>query len=600
MIGEGPVLELTPAARIVGEPLPGPAVPRVLMLHTTLPSAGRKPGGVEIAVHRLANALVDLGVPVTVASLNEAPKDARYSHRRLFPRLPWLRDSRVGRLLALPALLNGIRLGDADVVHYHGDDWFVLRRPRATVRTLHGSALREAQWATRWQRKLVQYLIFPLERLAAMLATVSVAVGEDAASLHHTRHVVGNGVDPALFTPGGKSAVPTILYVGTWEGRKRGGWMYELFTEYIAPRHPDVELRFIADRAPPPHPRVHYERFPDDRALAQSYREAWVFALPSTYEGFGIPYLEAMSSGTAVLATPNTGASELLGNGRFGVLADDAIFGDALLRLLHDPDMRARIEAAGLERARAFAWQEVAHAYLDLYHHALRKRHGLRVAPSAGTNASDGVRRELPTARPSAQRRRFGVARGFALVTKPTLAALGDTRLHKWLERLLDGAMTLVDVGAGDGSPIVVALARSQIRQLLAFEPDLARREMIPRVLALNGLATDPRLRLSGDMVQGSDGVGTTTLDALIPRVRWPLVVRVAAGASPAAMSSANALIAQDSTRWIVGVTPATRGDMRERFEQAGYVVRSVRTGLVSHAQHWLVAWHSSDSLGGR
>lgn len=352
--------------------------PRVLMLHTTLPTPGRKPGGVEVAVHRLANALVDLGVSVTVASLNEVPSDARYAHRHLFPRFPWLRDSRVGRLLVLPVLLNGIRLDDADVVHYHGDDWFVLRRPHATVRTLHGSALREAQWATRWQRKLVQYLLFPLERLSTALATVSVAVGEDAALLHNIRHVIGNGVDPALFTPGPKSAVPMILYVGTWDGRKRGRWMYELFTQFIAPRHPDAELRFIADEPPPPHPRVRAERFPDDRAIAAAYRDAWVFALPSTYEGFGIPYLEAMASGTAVLATPNPGASELLGKGRFGVLADDGVFGDALLRLLRDPEERARIEAAGLERARAFAWPNVARAYLELYHEALRTRHSAR------------------------------------------------------------------------------------------------------------------------------------------------------------------------------------------------------------------------------
>ena len=51
-------------------------VPRVLVFHTTLPEPGRKLGGVEVAVHRLSNALVQLGVPVTVASLGPAPADA--------------------------------------------------------------------------------------------------------------------------------------------------------------------------------------------------------------------------------------------------------------------------------------------------------------------------------------------------------------------------------------------------------------------------------------------------------------------------------------------------------------------------------------------
>ena len=273
--------------------------------------------------------------------------------------------------MILPALLNFVRLGNADVVHYHGDDWFIFRRSRTTVRTMHGSALREAQRATRWQRRLVQYLIYPFERLAARLATVAVAVGEDAARLHKIHRVIGNGVDPALFTPGPKAVDPLLLYVGTWDGRKRGRWMYELFTTSIAPRCPGVTLRFIADVEPPAHPQVQFERFPDDVALAKAYREAWIFVLPSTYEGFGIPYIEAMASGTVVLATPNTGARELLGEGKYGVLVNDADFADAVLDLLRDDERRARFAASGLERSRAYSWPDVARAYLALYDDAL-------------------------------------------------------------------------------------------------------------------------------------------------------------------------------------------------------------------------------------
>lgn len=350
--------------------------PRVLMYHTTLPEPGRKPGGVEVAVHRLANELADIGVPVTVASLTDAPADARYRHRRLFSGRDWLRDSRVGRLFVLPALLNRLAVDAADVVHFHGDDWFVLRRPRATVRTMNGSALREAQRATRWQRRLLQYAIFPLERLAARLATIAVGIGADAAALNGLDRVIAYGVDPALFTPGVKSSVPRILYVGTWEGRKRGRWMYELFTRRIATEHATVELHFVCDEEPPPHPRVRFERFPDDATLARAYREAWIFALPSTYEGFGIPYLESMASGTAVIAAPNTGANHLLGDGRFGILAEDADFGDALLRLLRDDAERARLAAAGLARSHEFSWRNVAESYLALYADAVRMHDG--------------------------------------------------------------------------------------------------------------------------------------------------------------------------------------------------------------------------------
>jgi len=348
--------------------------PRVLMFHTTLPEPGRKLGGVEVAVHRLSNALVQLGVPVTVASLGPAPADALYRHRRLFARARWLRDSRTGRLGVLPALLNGLDVREHDVVHFHGDDWFTLRRPRATVRTLYGTALREAQHATRAPRRALQYLLYGAERLSRRLSTVTVALGRDEAEVHGIQRVIGCGVDDTVFRPGAKSETPRVLYVGLWEGRKRGRWLYDLFVERIAPRYPDAQLHFIADQEPPAHPQVRFTHFPDDATLARAYREAWVFALPSTYEGFGIPYLEAMASGTPVVATPNPGASELLGGGRFGVIAEDPAYADALLTLLRDPAERERVAAAGYERSREYAWSRIASEYLAVYHDAIARR----------------------------------------------------------------------------------------------------------------------------------------------------------------------------------------------------------------------------------
>jgi glycosyltransferase involved in cell wall biosynthesis len=270
-------------------------------------------------------------------------------------------------------------VSDADVVHFHGDDWFALRRPRASVRTLYGSALREAQHATRLSRRTLQYMLVGAERLSTRRASVAVALGRDEAEVHGIERIIGCGVDDTVFRPGEKSEQPRLLYVGLLEGRKRGRWLYDLFVERIAPRYPNAELHFIADREPPEHPQVRFTHFPDDGTLAQAYREAWVFALPSTYEGFGIPYLEAMASGTPVVATPNPGSAELLGDGRFGVLSEDAAYADALLTLLRDPEERGRIAAAGLERSREYAWSRIASEYLAVYHEAIARRGG---APS--------------------------------------------------------------------------------------------------------------------------------------------------------------------------------------------------------------------------
>ena len=150
--------------------------------------------------------------------------------------------------------------------------------------------------------------------------------------------------------------------------------MYELFVNEIASKNADVTLQFVADEAPPSHPRVVFTRFPDDTALAATYRAAWVFVLPSLYEGFGIPYLEAMASGTAVVATPNTGARDLLGSSDYGLVVADDAFARTTLELLGNEAERRRLEQAGIRRAAGMTWAAVARAYTGVYADALAKR----------------------------------------------------------------------------------------------------------------------------------------------------------------------------------------------------------------------------------
>src|SRR6185312_4631455 len=142
--------------------------------------------------------------------------------------------------------------------------------------------------------------------------------------------------------------------------------VYEAFVRHVVPRHPDAELRMVSDFAPP-HPNVVLERAPDDATLAQRFRESWVFALGSTYEGFGIPYLESLASGTPVVATPNDGARDVIGDTGAALLVDDAAFGVTLADLLADRARRERLAAAGLARASQFSWREVALHHRGLY-----------------------------------------------------------------------------------------------------------------------------------------------------------------------------------------------------------------------------------------
>jgi glycosyltransferase involved in cell wall biosynthesis len=102
--------------------------------------------------------------------------------------------------------------------------------------------------------------------------------------------------------------------------------------------------------------------------LPALYSGALCFAYPSYYEGFGLPPLEAMSCGTAVLTGDRTSLPEVVGDA--GLTADPFDTGAiarALARLIEDAPLRADLGARGLQRASAFDWRETARMTLQVY-----------------------------------------------------------------------------------------------------------------------------------------------------------------------------------------------------------------------------------------
>jgi glycosyltransferase involved in cell wall biosynthesis len=208
------------------------------------------------------------------------------------------------------------------------------------------------------------------EVLATFIADRTVLVSNNTRRwFPWVKTVIPNGVDLDLFHPtddGGKEPHPTIMFVGTYHRRKRGKFLMDMFDEQIRPAFPDAQLWMVCRDAPEA-PGVEVLGLLDDRELADRYRRAWVFCLPSTYEGFGVPYIEALASGTPVVATPNVGACEILENGRFGIVTSDAGLADALEAMLGDESARNELQAVGVERARNFAWPRVVGAYEAIY-----------------------------------------------------------------------------------------------------------------------------------------------------------------------------------------------------------------------------------------
>jgi len=344
--------------------------PKVAFYHATLPKTAGRKGGVEAAVHRLANALVARdNVELTVFSSGEPPADALYAHRRVLDKF---NRSQLTRLFISPLLLNRLPFDDADVVHLHGDDWFFVKRGRPSVRTMYGSAWHEARTAKKLKRKLSQALVFVLEKLAVRLATVNVSIGQQTSDIYGADHVIGMSVDRAIYRPAEKSETPTVFFVGGWTERKRGEFMFQTFVDQVLPAMPDAQLLMVSDYCPP-HPSVTWLRDQSDADLAAAMARAWVFGYPSLYEGFGIAYIEAMACGTAIVTTDNAGAQDVLEHGKYGDIVPDPEFGPALLRLLSDSSRRTTLERQGLAHVDKYAIDSIAAANEAVYREAIQK-----------------------------------------------------------------------------------------------------------------------------------------------------------------------------------------------------------------------------------
>ena len=333
------------------------------MVSYYLPSGSKI--GVGYQVHELATELVRRGHTVDVFSECPPVPDAVYGHHHV-------RLTGSMRTFRFATRLRRIDFAGYDVLHAHGDDyWLWRRRAPIHVRTVHGSCFEEALTVPGAKEKTRMVALGLSEVLSSLTADTTVVVSPGTRRwLPWVRGVVPNGVDAGRFHPddGSRAAVPTVLFVGTWNGRKRGAALAAAFSATVRPAVPDAQLLMVTQDAPPhPGEGIRVLGRLDDEALAEAYRRAWVFCLPSDYEGFGIPYAEALASGTPVVATPNVGARYVLDDGRAGTLVDLPALGETLVDLLRDPARREGMRLAGLARSRDFTLSSVVDRYEAIY-----------------------------------------------------------------------------------------------------------------------------------------------------------------------------------------------------------------------------------------
>lgn len=169
-----------------------------------------------------------------------------------------------------------------------------------------------------------------------------------------------------------------VLWTGTIEPRKNLRGLLRAFERVDAP----VELALVGPagwsedleavlRSLPGtvRARVHRLGWVQREELAALYAGASVFCFPSLLEGFGFPVVEAMAHGTPVVTSLGTSTEELVDDGA-GIAvepADEPAIADALLRILADPDLAARLSQAGRARAATYTWARTAELVREAY-----------------------------------------------------------------------------------------------------------------------------------------------------------------------------------------------------------------------------------------
>jgi phosphatidyl-myo-inositol alpha-mannosyltransferase len=347
-------------------------VAEVAIIQRFLPSVSR--GGVGYFTDGLARALVRRGHQVTVFSQDPQPAGAPYQ----VTRVP-VQDGRLAPLW-FPFALRRCDFSKFDVIHAQGDDQWLPRRRPPVVRTMHGTSLAEAWFngvvAFSPRRFLMHLWFFVGEWIAALRADALVAVSSHTLRFYpRAGEVIPNGVDLTGLSPdpAAKSAHPIVLFVGEVDSRKRGRVLMDAMRT-VRTSLPAAELWLVGPDVIV-EPGVRSWGRVDDETLHRLLRSAWVMCLPSAYEGFGRPYVEAMASGTAVVATPNPGSSDVLRDGRLGVIVPPAQLADALLRLLQSPAERARLEEVALADVARYDWTNVVAQYEAVYSRVMGRTH---------------------------------------------------------------------------------------------------------------------------------------------------------------------------------------------------------------------------------
>jgi glycosyltransferase involved in cell wall biosynthesis len=266
---------------------------------------------------------------------------------------------------------------------FHGVDFSVPYLPlNASVMTLHDlSPWREVDAAATSERVRRRTPVLIGLQLTTMMITHTRAVR--AAAIEHFRIHPDRIVSIPLaasdrFRPvaASESLPPYFLYVGTLEARKNISVIIDAWRELR--RSANVEL-WLAGRAregfpaPAGQDGLRVLGAVDDERLPELYSGALACVYPSTYEGFGLPVLEAMQCGSLVITSRDPAVCEVSGGAAVQVDANDGRGWVQAMASALEPAVRQEWSRRALARAAEFSWERTARLTHEIYEQARRR-----------------------------------------------------------------------------------------------------------------------------------------------------------------------------------------------------------------------------------
>ena len=363
------------------------------------------PGGVRDHVWQLANEFMAMGHDVRIMAPASGPKgklNEKYIYK-MGRTTPIPINGSIARILLDPSIAVRVRRvlqrEHFDVIHVHeplvpGLSQAVLYYSNTvTIGTFHASSYPSIYSTLNLAYASTYPFLRPLFRRLAGCIAVSTATQQFISRYFPADYrVIPNGVNLEHFSPqvaplpqfmDGKQ---NILFVGRFEKRKGAKYLLRAIPN-IREQFPETRFilvgegrlrrgfqQFVERQG---WPDVVFAGYVSDEDLPRYFGSADVFCSPATgAESMGIILLEAMASGTPVVASNISGYATVISHGIDGILTtprNSEELAWAVRYLLEHESLRQQFIQAGLQKARAYAWPHVAQRVMDYYYELLKE-----------------------------------------------------------------------------------------------------------------------------------------------------------------------------------------------------------------------------------